>query len=316
MESVARRFFFVVNGNAGHGRARKIWEQLLPMLKAADIEFAWKYTPGANSASQMTREALDSGYNYIMAMGGDGTLHEVVNGYLHNDAPYKEDTAVGFWPLGTGCDTARLVFESREAEHLVNMLADGRIERFDVGKCAYTDKEGKVSQRYFINSADAGIGADVACYTNTHSKAMGGKLSFLWAAIVCLIKYDYCQMKVWTDDKLSRGKYLMVAICNGQYFGGGMRVVPAAQFTDGKLDVMRADKAPLFTIFSLLGKIYKGGHVGHRIAHFDQCRHVRVESERPMLIELDGESVGYTAIDICNVPAVINMLVPADSSVK
>lgn len=309
-ETAYKKTFFIVNGNAGHGKAKEAWQQLLPLIEQECPCFGWEFTPAANQGAAMARRALDEGYDLIVAVGGDGTMHEVLNGFLCDDKPYKKDAMLAFWALGSGCDTGRTVYGSRDKEIFLQMLKHGQAVAFDAGKCRYQLADGAWAESYFMNSCDAGIGADVAYYTNTHSKALGGTLSFLKAALVCLVKYKPPQMHIVVDGKEYNGRYMMAAVGNGKYFGSGMKFVPDASFTDGKLDMLLADEVKMPTILVLLAKLYKGAHTTHPIVHISRFEKMKVEVEPRMVIELDGESVGYTDMEVSVLPSAFRMLVP------
>jgi len=311
-ETAYKKAFFIVNGNAGHGKAKDAWQQLLPLIEQYCPSFGWEFTPAANHGAAMARRALDEGYDLIVAVGGDGTMHEVLNGFLCDDKPYKPESMLAFWAMGSGCDTARTVYGSRDKEVFLEMLKQGKPAAFDAGKCRYKQDDDAWAESYFMNSCSAGIGADVAYYTNTHSKALGGTLSFLKAALVCLVKYKPPQMRVVVDGREYKGRYMLAAVGNGKYFGSGMKFVPEASFTDGKLDMLLADEVKMPTILMLLAKLYKGAHTTHPIVHISRFEKMSVEVEFQKVIELDGETVGYTDIEISVLPSVFNMLVPKD----
>ena len=310
-----RKTFFLVNPIAGARKARERWESLLPLLTKEYGEFAWEYTEGSGSAVAQTKRALDNGFNLIMAVGGDGTVHEVLNGFLKDGIPYVPNTVLGVWNFGTGGDFARMLYRERTPEILLATLKQGFVSYTDVGFCECADDKGEQTSRYYLNSFDIGIGADTAYEVNTGSKKMGGKLTFMLTAAKCLLKYKYVHMEIMDIDisatvKNMSGCYSMVSAGNGQYAGGGMQLTPHAALDDGLLELMLVHKSSRLKLLSLIPSVYKGKHIKSKLVQTMQVAGFHIRAQKPIPIECDGETVGYTDARVRILPKVLLLLKP------
>ena len=305
-----RKTFFLVNPIAGARKSREKWESLLPLLTKEYGEFAWEYTENAGSAAMQTRRALDNGFNLIMAVGGDGTAHEVLNGFLKDGVPYAKGAVLGVWHLGTGGDFARMLYRERSPEALLSTLKQGIVSYTDVGFCECADDKGGPVSCYYLNSFDIGIGADTAYEVNSGSKKMGGKLTFMLTAVKCLFKYKYVHMDISAKTQSMSGYYSMVSAGNGCYAGGGMQLTPHASLEDGLLDLMLVNKSSRLKLLSLIPSVYKGGHIKSKLVQTMQVAGFDIRTKKPLTIECDGETVGYTDARVRILPKVLLLLKP------
>ena len=301
----------IVNPIAGHGRTATVWPRVAAALGEVGLAFDATPTTGPGHASSLAAEALRSGYRTIVAVGGDGTVNEVVNGMLSGGEQIDPDVRLGVISSGTGCDLVRSLGLHRD-EDAVPVLKNGLARPIDVGRVAYRDLEGRECARYFLNVADMGLGGEAAEMVNQSSKALGGFLSFLYGAVAAILRYQNKTMEYTLDDgQTINGKVSILVVANGRYFAGGMNVAPRAKLDDGLFDVIILEatgKADL--IFSLLPSVYRGAHLGHPTVRYTTARKVTVRSVDRALLETDGEQLGRDVAEFTIVPQALRVAAP------
>ncbi|HET7481323.1 MAG TPA: YegS/Rv2252/BmrU family lipid kinase, partial [Actinomycetota bacterium] len=231
------------------------------------------------------------GRRFLVAVGGDGTIHEVVNGMIEDDRPVAAEAVLGVIAAGTGSDFIK-TFGLPAAPGVAVAHLDGP-ESFaiDVGKITYESVDGPVV-RYFPNIAEAGIGADVVARAQRLPRWLG-PMVYLVAFWLVMRKHKLAQVKVDLVDRSYEGPANNIVVANCQFFGGGMKVAPKAAPTDGLLDI-QVEHARKREAIAIMPKIFKGTHLPHPdIEEFKRVR-CTVTSDRPLLIEADGEVLGHT----------------------
>jgi diacylglycerol kinase (ATP) len=274
-QSLRPRLLLIRNPAAGRGRASRAWPQVAAALAAAGIRFDEAITEKANHALAIAeRRARD--YDCVVAVGGDGTVHEVVNGLMRSGAP----AALGVVPCGSGDDFAKMLPPGDP----VGRLAAGRILRYDVGRLEAG------TTRYFINGMDIGFGAQGAANVTRVPRFLTGLGAYLGALVLTLIDYPRLELQLRVDDQPPFTlRTAMTAVMNGSSFGGSFRVCPAASADDGLFDLLLVDAVGRLEILALVPKIMRGTHGGHPRLRLARARRVVMESEAPMLFEMDGE---------------------------
>ncbi len=170
--------------------------------------------------------------------------------------------------------------------------------------------EGKPARRYFINVADVGIGSDTCARVNRSSKAMGGFLSFLFACLAAIIYFKNPVLTVEVDGKLLySGKSSMVAVNNGQYFGGGMMIAPQAQISDGQLDIIVLEDFSKAEFLKALPSVYKGKHLNHPRIRMAKGSKVNIKSPERVYLEIDGESPGIGDVSLEILPGDLKLFI-------
>ena len=236
--------FCVVNPNSANGSTRRLWPEIHTRIQAAIGEVGVGLTEAPGHATELARQALEQGYEQIVAVGGDGTNNEVVNGFFRQDGtPLAPEAVFAFVTRGTGGDFRRIFGFDLELQTFVDNLAGRDAPRADVGRLQFRDHDGQRAVRYFINIASFGIGGLVDEKVNAASKVLGGKASFMIATVKALLQYRNQTVRMVADDGEPRTlKVNNVAVANGQYFGGGMWIAPMARIDDGWLEVASASK--------------------------------------------------------------------------
>lgn len=304
------KIFIIVNPVSANGTTAKEWPQFRKLLLENGYIFEDAITEYPGHAADLSRNALKAGYTTIMSVGGDGTLNEVVNGFFENGQPVAENSRLVVFSRGTGCDFIRTLGIKKGSEDLLAILARNEEKQIDVGCAKLIEEDGKTSDRYFINVADTGIGAETANRVNRHTKLLKGLLSFMLGTVSTIILYKNKNLEVVIDDEnVLSGRMSSVIIANGRYFGGGMKVAPDALLDDGVFDVFifgDLSKTDMIKSFPL---IYDGKHLTHPKVRFFRGRKVKVRSGGKGLIEVDGEIPGSNDAEFVLMQKALKILV-------
>lgn len=293
----AFRTVVVANPKAGSALGRRAWRRLQAAVRRAIPEVEFVETRGPGDATERTREALRAGAEMIVAIGGDGTYSETVNGFFDEKGEaVSRDAVLGTLPAGTGGDFRKTVGLGRDPFALVSILADRAARPCDVGRVTYVDHAGREASQFFINIASFGLGGLVDDYVNRSSKAFGGFLSFGIATVRAMARFRPQQVRVRIDAEEPAVRRISVAaIANGRYFGGGMMIAPDARVDDGLFDVVVLEDMTLGDFLLRGHRVYAGTHIGMNGVTARVARRVEAEPIDPdeaVLLDVDGEAPG------------------------
>jgi YegS/Rv2252/BmrU family lipid kinase len=214
-------------------------------------------------------------------------------------------------PRGTGKDFARSLGIPAQLDRAVLAARDGVARTVDVGHATYVAWDGSADAAYFANFAGAGLSGAVAARANTSSKALGGRVSFLWATTSVFLRWRNSELVVEVDGERRSGPMLEAIAANGEYLAGGMKLTPGADPGDGLLDVILIGDVTKRDFVRTLPKIYRGTHLPHPRAELVRGRRLRVEAAAPLPITLDGEHPGRTPATFEVVPHALRVRVPS-----
>jgi YegS/Rv2252/BmrU family lipid kinase len=285
----------VVNPQSAGGKTERRWPELRATIQEAYGAFEERFTRAAGDATEMTREALRGGADLVVAVGGDGTINEVVNGFFDGETAVSPSASFGIVPAGTGGDFIKSLNIPRDTfAAAANLKSPPRA--IDVGRLHYITDGGAPAIRHFINIASFGIGGLVDRYANESSKALGGKVSFAIATLKAGAKYKNATVRVVLDGGTAKeGKIYNVAVANGRYFGGGMKVAPDAALDDGWFDVVTLGDFG-FTDLVFRGlDIYSGKHLKNPKVTVHRARKIEatpIDGSADVLLDVDGEAPG------------------------
>jgi len=287
------RHLVIYNPVAGRGRVKKHWPEVEQALVDAGVEFDVVATSAPLEAVTLAENASKK-YSAVIAVGGDGTVHEVVNGLLRASNE-REAISLGVIPLGNGDDFAKVippetqigdkVFDWRVA---VDKIAKGETKLFDVGRLASSSSDS--NPQYFMNGMDIGFGAQAALNFTTVPSFLSGMSAYLAAIMKTLVDYRIPKVSIQIDDQPAfKQSTTMTVVSNGRCFGSGFWVCPDAVVDDGLLNVMVADGIGRVKILKLIPKIMKGTHVNEPILKNYLAKQVVISSDAPFAVEADGE---------------------------
>jgi len=258
----------------------------------------------AGQLSELARRAVDDGATRLVAVGGDGTVNEVANGI----AGSAVELAV--IPRGTGWDFVRTYEIPRRLDDAIRVARDGRPRELDLGRASYRSWQGDDRESYFANIASAGMSGAIAQRANETTKALGGKISYFWATFAVFSRWRNCEVEVDVAGETRRGRLHDAIVSIGRYFGGGMMITPEAEPDDGLFDVLLIGDLSKRDLLLTLPKTYRGKHLPHPKAEVLRGAQVRIDAERPLPVQLDGEQPGTTPASFEVVPHGLRLLVP------
>src|SRR2546423_1652781 len=284
----------VVNPHSAGGKTERRWPELRAIIQEAYGAFEERFTRGAGDATTLTRAALEAGADLVVAVGGDGTINEVVNGFFTEKGAVRPQASFGIVPAGTGGDFIKTLGVPRETAAAAAALKSAP-RAIDVGRLAYVASDGKPAVRHFINIASFGISGLVDRYVNQSSKALGGKLSFALATLKAGAAYKNATVRMVLDGGIPKeGKIYNIAVANGRYFGGGMKVAPDAALDDGMFDVITMGDFGFGDLLFRGLDIYSGKHLRNPKVSVHRARRVEAEAVdgAEVLLDVDGEAPG------------------------
>ncbi|PID39068.1 MAG: transcriptional regulator [Proteobacteria bacterium] len=312
----SRRTLVVANPQSAGGSLAKRWEGLAPSLEAQIGPFDHLFTSGVGDAPRLVRDALQGGYERIIAFGGDGTVSEVIDGFFHETTgkTLASNAVLAVLPFGTGGDFRRSIGASKKLEFAIDGLASAEVRRLDIGRLSYRDRDDRPAQRHFANIASFGMSGLVSAFVNESGKRLGGKVSFALATLKAMRRYQPQRALLTLDDRPPReATFHVCGVCNGQYFGGGMWMAPDASLEDGLFDVVTLAPMSLKDVLLRGNRLYKGTHVDLPQTTVERARRVVAEplpGEAPILLDVDGETPGHLPATFELLPGALRVQVP------
>lgn len=300
----------IINPVAASGRARAIWPAYLDALQGAGIAFEAVQTTHSGHATELARHALHDGWPWIVAVGGDGTVNEVVNGFFEQERPINPEAVLAVVPQGTGTDFARTAPLPRSPETFLRSVQQKCIRRIDVGCLRCTGPDGAAVQRYFVNIADFGFGGTVAAKVNGYTKILGSFLAYISGLLYVLVAFKNPKVSLRLDDSAPRqGRFFAVIAANGQYFGGGMWIAPQAVLDDGAFEFALIEDVSKLEVVRNLRRLYRGTlHEHPKAVYLRGCK-LEAWSDETVLIDMDGEMPGRLPATFELLPASLQLAI-------
>jgi YegS/Rv2252/BmrU family lipid kinase len=311
---VAPRTVVVVNPNSQGGRLGKRWPELADLLQR-QFPFDDVRTRGPGDATILVREALRAGAERIVAIGGDGTVNEVINGFFEHGVAIAPAASFALIPYGTGGDFRRSIEMPTETIEAAKVIAANHTRMIDVGKLDFVGTDGHPTSRMFANIASFGVSGVVDRLVNESGKKLG-RLSFALATARATWSYKNQRVQLIFDgDAQGRVETTIntVAVANGKYFGGAMMVAPNAELDDGLFDVVAMGDFGFGDLLKSGRRLYKGTHLGMDKVTARRARVVEAEPIDPNAIvelDVDGEPLGRLPARFELVPAAVKVVVP------
>lgn len=281
----------IVNPRSGRGKVGRHLPEIERRLLDDGIDLRVVLTSRPGHATDAACEALERGERFIVAVGGDGTVDEVVNGMVADDRPLAPDAVLGVVAAGSGSDFVRTFGLPGDAIDGARHLLGDATTQIDVGKVTYAGVDGS-SVRYFANIAEAGLGGAVCRRATTLPRRLGAA-QYFFAFWMVLPRFAPATVHIDADGQTYEGRGVNIVVANCRYFGGGMEISPKSSPTDGALDVL-VFAGPKRDSFTTLPKVYRGTHLPHPNIVELRGRRITVHSEDPLRIEADGEPLGST----------------------
>jgi YegS/Rv2252/BmrU family lipid kinase len=291
--------FVVVNPTSRNGDTGRDWPKIRAALEGVFPLMTVTESHGRGETARLVRAALKDGHLDIIAVGGDGTINEAVNGFFENGAAVSPDAVFGFVSSGSGSDFRRTFGIAGGYEAAIARLKLSRIRRLDVGRVACVSAKGEPVSRYFVNVASFGFSGRLVSRINRarFAKLFGDGFARSFHALTALIGWRPQRVRLIADagyDEIAG--IANVAVANGRWFGGGLRVAPNAEPSDGLFDIVVMGGAPRRHILQSLNKIRSGAHLsdpGVRLVRASRLTAApTVDTKGAVTVETDGESAG------------------------
>lgn len=307
---VTNRWYVIVNPVAGRGDGLTDWPIISKLLRDNSILHDYVFTERQYHAIELAVEAVNRGFRRIIVVGGDGTIHEVVNGLFIQKAVPTQEIILSVIAVGTGNDWIRMFGIPRKYSEAIRAIVEGHSFLQDVGVIHYYKSSYRQS-RYMANVAGIGFDAFVNRKYN-HLKAEGkkGKWLYLWSTMKAILTYSSTGVKMYVDDKLVVNDLVYsAAIGIGKYNGGGMLQNPEAIADDGLFDLTVIRKMNPFKVLMNFKVLFNGKIYRLHTTSLDRGRKIRIESSPEIAVEVDGEALGYSPFDFEMIDRAVNVIV-------
>lgn len=286
---------FIINPHSGRGKGKRAGEQIKQLLREhPHLDWSWVETAWAGETIPLAQAAVEEGCELLVAVGGDGTVNEVMN------VAAQAGKILGVIPAGTGNDLARTLYIPTDVREAFFRLCQGK---------PYSVDAGKINGRYFLNAAGMGIDAQILRDVNEGKFCLRGKAAYVMALLKNLLFFKAQKVILEIDGQIFETDALLVVVANGRYFGGGMMIAPQADLTDGIFDVYVIQKMSKLSFLISFPKIYKGAHARDSRVNFFQAKHVVLAVKDDAAgVQCDGEIIGQTPQKIVCCPKKVQIL--------
>lgn len=283
------RVVFLVNPASDNGATGRRWPQLSRELAQAGLTGDTLFSEAQGHLTELARSAAAEGATLLVVVGGDGSVNEVACGIAG-----EPDVEIAVLARGTGWDFVRTYSIPRKPAEAAAVALGGRTRSIDLGRVTYRAWAGGEAESWFANIASAGMSGAIAQRANATTKALGGKISYLWATLAVFAGWNAGGVRVSVDDEIRGGRMHDVVVANGRFFGGGMKMAPTAEPDDGLFDVILIGDLTKRDLMLTLPKTYRGTHLPHPKAELLRGATVSIDADEPLPVELDGEQPGTT----------------------
>ena len=299
-------WFVIVNPVSGGGRSRRRWPQLAAALARHRIPHEHAFTSHAGHAVQLAGQAIAGGHRRLLALGGDGSFNELVNGLFAQQEVPLDQLLAALSPLGTGNDWAHAMQVPDDADALAQAMARGKSRRVDLGVAEVPGMADNAPRRLaFHNNAGAGINAEAL---RLAIRSGPRALAYLIGLARALMRYKAPLFEVSADGRLLSGRYLIALAAIGHYYGAGMRLAPGAQLDDGFFDLVLIETMSIPGALRRLPKLFNGRLASDPAVHTLRCRSVTIHATPACGIEIDGQDFGRTPVALTLRPGALNVL--------
>ena len=297
----------ILNPTAGGGRAEKLRPKLLAgIAERFGPDYSLYETSGEGDATVSARQTIEAGAGLVITVGGDGTIHEAVNGFFRE--MLNPSCELGIVDCGSGSGLALSLGLPTSIEQQLDLIARQDSCTIDLGRVVVRSNDGRRVERIFASECQVGIGGAVVAEVGSMHKRLGGTLAYGLGTIKQAFSYKGQPMTVelGNNEKVSRG-LLGISIGNGNSIAGGMKLTPAAQLNDGLFDVLLMHDMSIPTRLWNFIKIYRGTHIDTPHVSIFRSDRISIESERPVPVSADGELLGVTPCEFELLPAALKV---------
>lgn len=294
-----RRILYIINPASGKKNASDLIRKIEQFSVDNSIDYSIAISKKNDGITEVVKKELASkAYTDIIAVGGDGTIIEILNGID------EHPVSLGIIPMGTGNDFARSVNIPQNVDEALNIIRQGKTKQLDIGN---------VNGIKFMNSSGIGIDGKIISITRNIKKMIPGSLAYLISTIMSVATFKAFNVKIELDNETINETCLLIAIGNGRYFGGGMKITPQAELDNGTFQICIVKDVPKYLFLKIFPKVYHGNHtqVDQVIMRKSRTIHIEIEGEN-LPVSADGNLVSQTPAEISIVPRSINVIVGRD----
>lgn len=299
--------FVIVNPQAAGGRGMRLWPRLADDLYQAIGLFEYEFTNASGVATMLATQAVEQGYRFIVAVGGDGTVNEVLNGLFTADgAPLNPDVQLGCLPAGSGTDFWKTLGVKDDLPQALQRLRNGAARRCDIARVTFVGHDGRPMTRLYCNVADVGLGGEVVHRAKQLPSWGSGTINYLLASGAAFFSWEPAEVSITIDGHDWPTEPMVIAlVANGQYCGGGMQIAPEAAVDDGLLNVFCVRPLPKWQFVTMLPKLYAGTIGNQPFIRRATGREIIITAKAPLKVTVDGEVPGRVPATFTVLPKAI-----------
>lgn len=273
-----RKIKYIINPVAGDGSSKETLAIIHEKMKETQLEYSISISGYKGDVENIAKEAVEEKYTDIVAVGGDGTLLEAFNGV------FEKNVALGIIPTGTGNDFVKMLGIEKNIVSSIDRIIRGKTKLVDTGR---------VNDSHFLNVVGLGIDGEIVQKTEKVKKIIKGSAAYIYSTFSTLVNYQCKKIKIIIDDKIYEREVFLVAIGNGKYFGGGMKITPAAEIDNEIFEIVIINKMPKPKFAVLFRKVFSGNHVSEDVVETFSGKKVIVQGDDSMMINADGNIIGH-----------------------
>ena len=302
-----KKWLVIVNPVAGNGAFKKKWSLIYNELIAQNFEVEVVFTEYKNHAVKIVQTSIKQGFTKFICVGGDGTLHSIVNGVLSLNPINISEIKIGIIAIGTGNDWIKTYHISKDYKKAIQIIKTENTIKQDIGKITIAKNNETV---YFNNLA--GVGFDGYVVNKVHKFKNLGFLAYLTGALVSLTSYKKSELEIIFNNTILKGKCLMLLIGLCKFSGGGMQLTKDSNPTDGLFDISYVQKITLLTILSNIKGLFNGNITNHKLVNNYKASslQIKVLDNTKTYIQADGELIGSNDFSVSILPKAVSFIVP------
>jgi len=296
----SKNWFVIINPTSGNGACKKKWPKIEKELKLNNFNFCFAFTEYSKHSILLVQKTIEKGYTHIICVGGDGTLHNIVNGIMSQTTIPSSAIQVGMIPVGTGNDWVKTHHIPMDYKEAIKIIQNENITCQDIGKIVFPDQT--IPAVYFNNLA--GVGFDGFVVSKVHKYKHYGALAYLFGALAGLFSFHPFSSTIRINSKEYSGKTLMVLIGLCKYSGGGMQLTNSANPFDGLFDVSIAGDLSKLEVVKNLKNLFNGKIINHNkvVSINSDLICIDINQKELPYIQADGELIGVGNIQVSLLP--------------
>jgi len=300
-----KKVTFIINGTAK--RKERVKKNLRENLSVHEVNFL--ETTFAGEAVELAQKAIEGGTNYLIAVGGDGSVNEVVNGCMKCDAELLRNVTVGVYPYGSGNDFVKSLGVTKDIAQLNELINNDRTSKVDIGKVDYVGLNDQAATRHYMNIMDVGIGGDVTELLSRSSRFMGAQFNYHKAILQSFLTYKPVEVSLKSDDFSWKGQALSLIMANGRFFANGMCIAPQASISDGMVQLVIMGKVSVWDYIKNMSKVKRGEIIDDPEITYVKVNSCSIDAQpKTCPIDMDGEFIGYAPLNLTIIKGGLNFL--------